>query len=182
MITWGYPSIHVVVPFSSVMQELCTILGSKPPYLCREVSLESLYQICRATEPQSQKWWFSTPPVVKLKLDKWLHRKKNTYSYSCVYCLFHVILSISNPVLVIIGKNLFILAPAVFSGINPHGHIVKEISMTKLFWKRLGTGNFSFYTRQYWLCNIDYPVILTQKSRDGRIVIPGRECTFSLYQ
>ena len=38
---------------------LFIILGSKPPYLCREVSHESLYQICRATSPQL-KWQFSS--------------------------------------------------------------------------------------------------------------------------
>ena len=53
--SWGFPSIHVAVPFSSVSQVLFIISGSKPPYLHREVSLESLYQIRRGTYPQSKK-------------------------------------------------------------------------------------------------------------------------------
>ena len=36
--SWGFPLIHVAVPFSSVLQVLFIILGSKPPYLCREES------------------------------------------------------------------------------------------------------------------------------------------------
>ena len=34
---WGFPSIYVAVPFSSVLQVLFIILESKPPYLCRGV-------------------------------------------------------------------------------------------------------------------------------------------------
>ena len=45
--------------------------------------------------------------------------------------------------------------------------------MTSLLGKPLGTGNYNFYTCQYQLWNIDFPVISTLNRRGKRIVIPG---------
>ena len=53
-VKWVQP-VYVAVPVSSVLHILFIILASKPPNLCREVSHESLYQIQRGTDPQSQK-------------------------------------------------------------------------------------------------------------------------------
>ena len=70
MMSWGFPSIHAVVLFSSVLQVLFIILGSKPPYIHREVSQESLYKIWKGTNPtRSQKMSILyTSLAVKLKL------------------------------------------------------------------------------------------------------------------
>ena len=58
------------------------------------------------------------------------------------------------------------------------GHIVyvKGIPMLSLLAKSLGTGDNDFYTCQYGLCNINFPVISTQNRRGRRIAIPGGEC------
>ena len=52
MMSFGLPSIHVVVPFSSVLQVSFIILGYQPPYLHAE---ESLYQIWRGMDPHRAK-------------------------------------------------------------------------------------------------------------------------------
>ena len=68
MMSWGFPLIHVAVPFSSVSQVLFIILGFKPPYLHRGV-LGITMKFGGELTLQSQKWQFSTPPpAVKLML------------------------------------------------------------------------------------------------------------------
>ena len=52
---WGFPLIHVAVPLSSVSQVLFIILGSKLPYLHREVSSESFNKIWRGNDPPELK-------------------------------------------------------------------------------------------------------------------------------
>ena len=47
--------------------------------------------------------------------------------------------------------------------------------MISLLGKALGTGSYYFYTHQYQLCNIDFPVILTQNFCGKIILIPERE-------
>ena len=63
------------MPFSSVLQVLFIILESKPPYLHREVTEESLYQIWRGTQPplELKNEKFSTPPTVKLDFNPGSH-------------------------------------------------------------------------------------------------------------
>ena len=39
---------------------------------------------------------------------------------------------------------------------------------------------YDFYIHQYWLCNIDFPTILTQNCCSKRIINPGPKCTFEL--
>ena len=51
--TGNYESV-----ISALVLQVFIILGSKPPYLCTEVSKESLYQIWRETDPPSQKMAF----------------------------------------------------------------------------------------------------------------------------
>ena len=64
--SWGFPSIHVAVPFSAVLQVLFIILESKPPSLHGEVSYKSLYQIKRGTDLQEPKTAiFYTPQLSK---------------------------------------------------------------------------------------------------------------------
>ena len=129
---------------------------------------------------------FSTSPAVKLKLDKWPHRKIHTDISSIVQCfclgwfLIHAILSISNPGLVLIGQNLFILGSnlAVFSRISS---LVVILSMTREsplhhYGEPLGTGDCDCYTHWYQLCNTNSPVISTQHCSGKRIIIPWHDC------
>ena len=53
------------------------------------------------------------------------------------------------------------------------GHIVyiKGIPMMSLLGKHHDTDNYDFYSHQYWLCNIDFPV--------AKIIILGRKCIVS---
>ena len=55
MMSGRFPSIQQVVPFFSVSQVLFIILESKPSYLHREVSWESLYQIWGEVTPLGPK-------------------------------------------------------------------------------------------------------------------------------
>ena len=47
--------------------------------------------------------------------------------------------------------------------------------------KPLSSGNYDFYTHQYWLYNINFPVISTQNHHSKRIMIPGCECIYKYY-
>ena len=105
------------------------------------------------------------------------------YSASALdVCLFHAILLISNPGLVLIVQIYFIFGSnlAVFSRIstwwlyclcqgNLHDIIIG---------KTLCEGSYDLYTHQYGLSGINCPVILTQNWHGKRIIMPGHKCVF----
>ena len=55
-----------------------------------------------------------------------------------------------------------IYTPSCQTEVGGHIVYVKGIPMTSLLRKSLGMGDNDFHAHQYQLCDIDFPVILTQ--------------------
>ena len=125
--SWGFPLIHIVVPFSSILQVLFIILGSKTLYHHREVSRNHYIKSGEQT------------PLEPNNNGNFLH-------------------------------------PNYQTEVGGHIAYVKGIPMTSLSGRPLGSGNYNFYICQYWPCDIDFPVILTQNHCGKRMVIPGHKC------